>query len=1278
MRPTILRALFLSFVALSALAGTPYQVVDLKGVSDATASSQPRFQTSVNGVALFVASPAGTSTALWRTDGTPDGTFALKTFALDQFGGIVSNGTTAWFSVLDSTGWGVWRTDGRTVVAVETNFIDPMLMFATLGGKAFAVYGARELWVIDDTHAESLGLITPVINYRFSAARDGNILYVGTDGGVWRTDGTRANTTKISTNGAYALTIANGRLFYGGQTFDNGIELWVSDGNSAGRMVADLAPGQPSTFGPLSTMGAIGDRVLFIAANGDVIASDGTESGTSILRHGSAPDANSVIVPFHDALYFTSSNQLWRSDGTVAGTQVAVDAKPTNFLLTPSQMFFAGTDPQHGRSLFSSDGTAAGTHWIATASNDQFTIASGKLFFAGDDPYHGGEPWISDGTPAGSHLIANLADDKPGSSRPRNFVAGADRLYFVADGDSGTDVWSTDGTASGTKSVIHATTAGELPFIVGAAGNMLYIRRTHQLVKVDGASGETLVHNFGSDSGPTAGFTFGGRLYFLASVAGSSQLFTTDGTDAGTLQLTNDNLGGVLPPVWSGGQLYVIGRRSGVVYAVGTTPQTTRSVARTTDGTGSDSNLLPLAGSLLSFGQAGNETHLWKFSGGTNDATLVKTLKSGFVQGSASIGNTLLYVWREGAGPFQLWKTDGTADGTQQIVQFSNGNAGYITPLTPLGNRVLFAMYDGTALRPWVTDGTAAGTKILAAVTPANTGTNPFQFFVADGLAYFAADGSLWQSDGTPEGTKAVAGAAAVTEAVMARVADTLYFTAATKELGTELWAYPLPGPGALAIDDIRVDEHAGHASVGVRLTQATNQRVSVDYETADLSAQAGRDYTAASGTLTFEAGEVAKTISIAINDDTTPGPSRAFLVRLHDANVAIEKTSAGVAIDDDDNVADVELIFHPTFSPSFELVNHGPARASNVVLCTDSFGEITPDHRCYSPLELAVGESHSYFNLPSGTTIAGTETQWERDPVPANNSSTWVRRSNQTSLYVSPSTLHAGERGTVALGLSSGADITFTSSDPTVLRVPDDVTKNSDRTLWWATFTALKPGTVTITAQMPFPQTVTVQVLPPAEVVRQPAAVQIETFQALTFGLPNEIVATIAGVSATGAAPSGTIEFFIDAVSIGSGPIAKGRASVVVRNPPPGLHAYQAKYAGDALFLPAASQSVNLRASKGTPSFSATSTGGANVVIALRGLDGYPPAGTITVFEDGSTARTAGPLAKSGAGSATSTATGFSAAASTVRIEYSGDGWYDAASITIPITGTHRRSAGR
>ena len=76
-------------------------------------------------------------------------------------------------------------------------------------------------------------------------------------------------------------------------------------------------------------------------------------------------------------------------------------------------------------------------------------------------------------------------------------------------------------------------------------------------------------------------------------------------------------------------------------------------------------------------------------------------------------------------------------------------------------------------------------------------------------------------------------------------------------------------GPVGIAVADAHVEEDDGAVLVfAVTLSRAASRALTVDYATSDGSAQAGVDYTAASGTLTFQAGESSKTIEVGVLDD--------------------------------------------------------------------------------------------------------------------------------------------------------------------------------------------------------------------------------------------------------------------------------------------------------------------------------------------------------------------------------------------------------------------------
>lgn len=82
-------------------------------------------------------------------------------------------------------------------------------------------------------------------------------------------------------------------------------------------------------------------------------------------------------------------------------------------------------------------------------------------------------------------------------------------------------------------------------------------------------------------------------------------------------------------------------------------------------------------------------------------------------------------------------------------------------------------------------------------------------------------------------------------------------------------------------VSSMAVIEDIGSATVLVRRSGGSTGSLTVQYATANGTAIAGQDYTAASGTLSFGAGETSKTIQIPITNDVPTEPDEAFTVAL-------------------------------------------------------------------------------------------------------------------------------------------------------------------------------------------------------------------------------------------------------------------------------------------------------------------------------------------------------------------------------------------------------------
>jgi hypothetical protein len=86
------------------------------------------------------------------------------------------------------------------------------------------------------------------------------------------------------------------------------------------------------------------------------------------------------------------------------------------------------------------------------------------------------------------------------------------------------------------------------------------------------------------------------------------------------------------------------------------------------------------------------------------------------------------------------------------------------------------------------------------------------------------------------------------------------------------------------AVNDIVAAEGSNGLFSGtftVSLVQALEQTVSVNYETRDGTALAGEDYQPANGTLTFNPGERAKTVTVVLTADALPEPDETFYLGL-------------------------------------------------------------------------------------------------------------------------------------------------------------------------------------------------------------------------------------------------------------------------------------------------------------------------------------------------------------------------------------------------------------
>ena len=219
----------------------------------------------------------------------------------------------------------------------------------------------------------------------------------------------------------------------------------------------------------------------------------------------------SVFDDFH-------GRELWKSDGTVAGTVLVADIAPGNRSSIPTLLtnindtvFFVADDGVNGFELWQSDGTSAGTVLVAdiapgnSSSNPTLlTNVIGTLYFTADDGVNGRELWQSDGTAEGTVLVKDIFPEIdgvsgfPNSSFPDELTNVNGTLFFSADdGVNGKELWQSDGTAAGTMLV-----ADILPSVQSSAPLVLTnVNGTLFFVADDGLNGVELWQSDGTSAG---------------------------------------------------------------------------------------------------------------------------------------------------------------------------------------------------------------------------------------------------------------------------------------------------------------------------------------------------------------------------------------------------------------------------------------------------------------------------------------------------------------------------------------------------------------------------------------------------------------------------------------------------------------------------------------------------------------------------------------------------------------------------------------------------------
>ncbi|MCC9606606.1 hypothetical protein LOC68_17020 [Blastopirellula sp. JC732] len=367
---------------------------------------------------------------------------------------------------------------------------------------------------------------------------------------------------------------------------------------------------------------------------------------------------------------------LWRTDGTLQGTALIKETGPlfTVILNVEGTLFFSTYQNSIG-TLWTSDGTTDGTVPIVSLPSriQSLTELNGAVFFNASDGLLGEELWRSDGTSVGTAMVADI--NPLGASIPMNLVASNGALFFTAtDGVHDYQLWKSDGTPTGT---IPLTDLPERPRSLSEVNGVLYFAASdgtngRELWRSDGTvEGTFLVANIApgeASSDPYAIVAIDGALYFQATTAEhGDQLWKFDPATGLAVRLTDITLterARIEPKAGFQGDVYFTVSYADALYY-----------------------------------RTDQPWELWKTNGEPDGASkvlrLAETTSSTIFDLLVDVSGKAYFRGFDRDHGFQLWLTDGTAEGTVRVTDVPGGPN--FTWITQLGDQLIFRTETGDA-----------------------------------------------------------------------------------------------------------------------------------------------------------------------------------------------------------------------------------------------------------------------------------------------------------------------------------------------------------------------------------------------------------------------------------------------------------------------------------------------------------------------------------------------------------------------------------------------------
>lgn len=194
-------------------------------------------------------------------------------------------------------------------------------------------------------------------------------------------------------------------------------------------------------------------------------------------------------------------------------------------------------NPLHGTEEYTWSDSSKHIYGAGELSN--FTELNGQLYYLGQDTTGNEELWTTDGTAQGTKMVKDINPDGP--SQMGNIMTIGNKMIFVAADNNNWDfdLFASDGTEGGTVKIADINQSWNDVLSTQRAavfGNKVLFCTSTELISTDGTNAGTKTILALSQYNPAQGYCeLNGNAYFiLTDNMGKPQLWMTDGTTSGT------------------------------------------------------------------------------------------------------------------------------------------------------------------------------------------------------------------------------------------------------------------------------------------------------------------------------------------------------------------------------------------------------------------------------------------------------------------------------------------------------------------------------------------------------------------------------------------------------------------------------------------------------------------------------------------------------------------------------------------------------------------------